>query len=423
MLLHSGRLSLVLLGCLFVAGCGSSAASPKVREAQRLYQRFEVQEALDALAGEESPEGHYLKALGLHYRKSHDAAREELAHARKAQPKNLKYRGFELRMELPEGKLETADELIRLYEANPSSPALGLFAFYAHGAKRVYALAQNQPDEARKSSEAGLAAVRNSVALCAEIPELQRELFELAKQFQLTDEIDSLVKKLRVAAPDDADLIMAASAAVAVEEARDYFRRHHESEDAAMVYATALARTTATPAYDQAFEGLARRFSKNTAIASLYAVYLAKSNRLAQAVTFLDQSIARQSDEKIQRHLMRIAVYLPLERGDADVAEENLRRHARAIADPLLVEYFEARILFLRKQHAAAVEKLRRIVDAQRDVVGSSRKLAAEALLWIDKILADAGAIRELEGVSEAVAPATKPTAGPQPEAPDRPRE
>jgi hypothetical protein len=50
------------------------------------------------------------------------------------------------------------------------------------------------------------------------------------------------------------------------------------------------------------------------------------------------------------------------------------------------------------------VDKLRHVIDAQRDVVGSSRKLAAEALVWINKIIADAGAIRELEGASQSVA-------------------
>ncbi len=387
----------------FLLGCGESGPSEQVIEARRRFQRREVQEALDALGSETSTEGRYLKAVALHYLEMPDAARDQIKLALEVDPDNVKYRGLELRLRLPEGKLEVADELIRLHEQNPSSAAVALFAFWAHGAKRLSYESKKQTDQAKRSGQAALSALKASIALSAETPELQREQLELARAFRLEEATQSLVKKLREAAPDDVELLLASKTDAALADARKHYIEQNRSEKAAMVYANALATSNANALGDREFRDLVNRHALNTAIVSLYAVYLAKSNRLTESSDVLDAAIKKQTRKAGKLHLMRIAVYVPLERGDADLAEQQLTRYRAKIADPLLSSYFEGRILFLRKDYQGALDKLTRVVEAQKNVVGSSRKLATEALVWIKRVLADRAVANQLQKAADAV--------------------
>ena len=97
-----------------------------------------------------------------------------------------------------------------------------------------------------------------------------------------------------------------------------------------------------------------------------------------------------------------MAVTLPLEGKAADMAEERLRQYRPLLRDPLLVEYFEARILFLRKQYRESITRMLKIVEMARKQGPGSRVMATEALVWIRKILADKLIAQQMQKAMEA---------------------
>jgi hypothetical protein len=384
--------------------------SPRVVEARTLLQCAKFQQALDVLEPDPSAESRYLRAAALNALRLPQPAREQIDLALAREKRNIKYRGFKLRLDLYEGKKEAVEELIRLHEENRSSGALAFFAFYAHGAQRAVHLSQKQFKEALRSSEAALAAVIEAIALSAEIPEFQRELLEVAIALQLGAEAESLLVKLRAAAPHDPvlakdrieALLLAGRADAALTQAREFYLERND-EEAAMAYATALATAKANPERDFEFREIVSRYPANPALVSLEAVYLAKSKRLPLASQALAESIAKQTNPSTRQHLMRIAVYLPLEEGDAGWAESELNRYRVPIADRLLIAYFEGRILYLRKDYPAALARLNKVVEGQKELVDSHRALAREALTFIDRILADQAEAKRLGTASTAV--------------------
>jgi hypothetical protein len=151
-----------------------------------------------------------------------------------------------------------------------------------------------------------------------------------------------------------------------------------------------------------------------------FALYLTRSQRLADGVVVLTSAIEQQTDAKRQQQLVDVAITLPLEAGDARLAEEQLQKYRSGIGDPVALDYFEGRLLFLKKDHAGALEKLRTVLEAHKDAVGPRRRYASEALLWTQIILRDKGLATKLEQAVEALK--QQPAEGsPQPANENRP--
>jgi predicted Zn-dependent protease len=106
-------------------------------------------------------------------------------------------------------------------------------------------------------------------------------------------------------------------------------------------------------------------------------------------------------DATKQMQLINKSIALPLELGAADQAERQLNQFRHSIPSLPLINYYEGRILFLRKQHDAAIRKLVKVVEGERYDPNGSRVLQQEALTWIQRIRDDKMAIRLLQTAVE----------------------
>lgn len=84
--------------------------------------------AIDALAREDSAEGHYLKAIALQSVGEHTPAREQIDESLAIAPEEVKYKGYQALLDLASHKQGAAQRLIDLYDLHSSSPAIAFFA-------------------------------------------------------------------------------------------------------------------------------------------------------------------------------------------------------------------------------------------------------------------------------------------------------
>jgi len=400
-----------------LGGCGGSGPSPQVLEAHRLFQIGELHGAIDALHQDESAEASYLKSVALHRLKLQ--AEVHIEAALEADPENPKYQAFQLRLQLLAGETSVASGLTELYQQHPTNAAVALLAFYGYEGQRVGQLAAKDEEAAAETRELGIEALSSAIVLNAEIPEFQRELLALSSKLKLGKAAESLAEKLREAAPDDATIarqyiatmLQARKINKALESTEKFYREQKKSEAAAEIYAIPLSMVQPTPETDHKFQELVERYPVNSELATKFAIYMTRGRRFADAAPVLDRAIAGQRDRGVRQQLIYVAVDLPLEGGDAEQAARSLARYRDAIQDPLLVAYFEGRLLFLAKRPMQAIQKLNSVIEMQKKTPGSNLSLAAESLKWMrmilrtqvgDKTLEDVqAAIRELEAESE----------------------
>ena len=91
--------------------------------------------------------------------------------------------------------------------------------------------------------------------------------------------------------------------------------------------------------------------ARKQGLSILIAEVLAEQTKVVKAFEMLDQAMKEQPDKAARQQLAFVSVSLPLEIDASDYAEERLRICRSEISDPLLIEYFEARILYLKDQH------------------------------------------------------------------------
>ena len=357
-----------------------------MQQALELLPIGKPQEALDILKNENSAEGHYLKALALYRLELRDAAKEQLDKAMAKAPNNLKYHGFMLRMSLmnendgaTSDKLVQLDELLQMYEQNKSSGAIALFGATGFAKKG--------------DVPSAMKAFRTSVALSDEIPEFLPEMLIFAMRGQMGPEALTVLEKLEKRNPNDpilarqrvGVLLMLKEYDDAIRNARDIYKREKESEDSAMLYGRALASAPGTAERDKALQGVIQRYPAQEQLLLLQATYLARSNRLDQAVKMLNKVIdGKPGDEKYS--LLHIAIDLPLEAGNAEIAEQQIDRYRSLIKPPLLMTYYEGRLQMVRKDYKAATATLTKVVEAGKDNTQGSLALAKEALIWLQQI-------------------------------------
>jgi hypothetical protein len=97
---------LVLTGFLNFGGRSSDA---RVEKARKMLQINRPQAAIDALANEDSAEGHYLKAVALQSLGKLDAARDQMSEAISIAPHQPKYQGYQFVLQVAAGKSEAVD--------------------------------------------------------------------------------------------------------------------------------------------------------------------------------------------------------------------------------------------------------------------------------------------------------------------------
>lgn len=384
------------------SGCSNAEYFQKKVDSARTQLRLsEDQKALETLSVTSDsgapPEFHYLKAITLDRLGRNEAATAEIRRATAAEPNNPKYKGLELRFRLFARDRTSLDQLIELNDQFAAVGPVALYATYAFQAKAVMLGAENKPKAAEVHEQRKQQTLATALTLSKDMPEFHRELIIFAMQNQKLSEaltlIDGLLEVdsksvparnqkiqvlLQLKEPDAATVI-----------AKQLYEESGKRGPGAEAYATVLSTASNSAEHDAEFEKLRTEFPYNPIIVTRFATYLTRAGQMLKAFEFLDQAIKEQPDKSARQHLAFVSVTLPLEIEAPEYAEERLRVCRAEFNDPLLLDYFEARILYLKHQYREAVQKMLNIVAAEQKNPGRSSPLATDALAWVRRILAD----------------------------------
>ncbi len=387
--------SLMTLATL--SGCGSERLSPAALAARKALQFERAQEALDKLSAEpvdDTPEGHYLRAIALERLNRVEAANAEAKIAVERAPKNPKYLGLTLRLQLFKGDEKAIEPLLELHDQHPSSAAVSLDAIYAFQAKSVKQRTDRKLRAAKVQLEKGEASLQTAISLSSEIPECQHELIGMAIWFERPDEALKLLDGLLREEPDNIVnlrkrtkvLVMAKKSAEAISAASLLYRKLERTEPAAVELANTLNRLPPSPAVLEQYAALRESFPQNTAILLRHCWSLGKAGRLDDSCDILAKAFALQTDPRRKRLMAESAVAIPLEMGDADVAEKQLKQYRATIRDQQLLAFLEGQLAFLKKDYEQSYVKMNSVLETFRKDNTASRELAKSALGWIRRL-------------------------------------
>jgi tetratricopeptide (TPR) repeat protein len=385
----------------------------QIAEARRHLQLSSDKAALESLSvtsdSDAPPEFRYLKAITLDRLKRYEPANAEIRRAIAAAPDDPKYKGLELKFRMMARERSAVDQLIELNRDYASTAAVALFAAYGFKAKSILLSEEGNPKSAEYHTQRKEQTLDTALTMAADIPELHPELLTFAIREELSNEALALIDGLLKFDPESISLrskkvrVLVGLKRVddAAELAEVLYAETDENLQGAEYFASVLSQTTENEHRDEVFEKLVDRFPRSTLVVSKYAVYLTRSGRLPAAQKQLEDAISRQTDKEERESLAFVSITMPLEVNAPSVAEEYLRKHRKYLQDDLLVVFFEARILYLRKQYGDAVRKMMHIVAESRNKEGGSRVFATEALTWVRRILAEKVMTSQLDKVIE----------------------
>ncbi len=386
----------------------------KIAEARRHLQLSSDQAALETLSvtsdTDAPPEFRYLKAITLDRLQRYEPANAEIRRAIAAAPNDPKYKGLELKFRMMARERSAVDQLIELNRDYASTAAVALFAAYGFKAKSILLSEDGNPKSAEYHNQRKKQTLDTAITMAADIPEFHPELLTFAIREELPDEALSLIDGLLKLDPESISLrskkVRVLMALERVDDAAALAEVLYQETDAnlqgAEYFASVLSQTTENEHRDQLFAKMVDRFPRSTLVVSKYAIYLTRSGRLPAAQKQLEDAIARQTDKAERESLAFVAITMPLEVNAPSVAEEYLRKHRKYLQDELLVDFFEARILYLRKQYGDAVRKMMHIVSESKNKEGGSRVFATEALTWVRRILAEKIMTNQLDKAIDA---------------------
>ncbi|MBI1311281.1 tetratricopeptide repeat protein [bacterium] len=378
-------------------------------QARPLLQQGRNDEALDVLTSLDGsvapPENRYLKAIALDRLQRYEAANAEITQAIEQSPKTARYKALELKLRLFARDRDSIDQLIEMNRDFASVGAVALFATYGFQAKAVLLDIENKPEAAAYHRKRKTQTLATALTLSSEMPELYPELLQFARREGRNEEALSLLNELLKLNPQDLKLrddkvkVLIALKQIddAVELAGVLYDETGGTKTGAEYFAAIVAQASDAPEHRQKLRRLTELYPQSTQIISHLAVYLTRTGHLAEAQTKLAEAIGKRADTEDRETLVFAAITLPLEVNSPDLAEETLRKYRSYLKDPLLVDYFEARILYLRKRHSDAVRRMLQIVEAAKKNGGGSQRLATEALTWVRTILTDKVLAEQME--------------------------
>ncbi len=393
----------------------------KIAEARRHLQLSSDQAALETLSltsdTDAPPEFRYLKAITLDRLQRYEPANAEIRRAIAAAPNDPKYKGLELKFRMMARERSAVDQLIELNREYASTAAVALFAAYGFKAKAMLLEQDGNPKSAEYHNQRKKQTLDTAITMAADIPELHPELLTFAIREELSDEALSLIDGLLKLDPESISLrskkVRVLMALERVDDAAALAEVLYKETDASLqgaeYFAAVLSQTTENEHRDQLFSKMIDRFPRSTLVVSKYAIYLTRSGRLPAAQKQLEDAIARQTDKEERESLAFVSITMPLEVNAPSVAEEYLRKHRKYLQDELLVDFFEARILYLRKQYGDAVRKMMHIVSESKNKEGGSRVFATEALTWVRRILAEKVMTNQLDKAIDATGRSSAP--------------
>lgn len=393
----------------------------RIVAARQQLQLSRDEEALDTLSmmsdTDAPPEYRYLKALTLHRLQRHEPANAEIRRAIDAAPDDPKYKGLELKFRMLARERSAVDQLIELNRDYASTAAVALFAAYGFRAKAMLLQAEGNPKSAEYHEQRRKQTLDTAITMSADIPELHPELLTFALREKMANESLALLTGLLALDPESISLrskkVAVLSSLKKVDEAAALAETLYIETDrnisGAEYFASVLAQTTETDERDTLFKDMISRFPRSTTVVSKFAVYLTRSGRLPAAQKQIADAIDRQTDASEREALAFVSITLPLEVNAPAVAEEYLRKNRKHLRDELLVDFFEARIFYLRKQFGDAVRKMLHIVAESKKNKSGSRVFATEALTWVRRILAEKVMTEQLDRVLESTGKSSGP--------------
>ncbi|MFM9959598.1 MAG: tetratricopeptide repeat protein [Planctomycetaceae bacterium] len=393
------QILLVLGGMLVLCcGCGGERLSPAALAARKALQFERPQEALDKLSegsGDQTAEGHYLRACALEQLDRASAAKAEADLALAAAPKNPKYKGYSLRLKLFEGDESAIEPLLQLHDEHPSAAAVSLYAVFAYQAKHVKQRSDGKLRAARAQLDNAQASLKTALSLAAEIPESQRELVEMAIWFEQPADALKLIDVLLREEPDGIALLrqrvrvllLSKQSAETISTAATLYKRQDRTESAAVEFANLLNRLPPSPAVFEQYDSLREHFPANTAILLRQCWSIGKGGRVEDACQELAKAIEQQTDPRRRQTIAQSLVAIPLEMNDAEVAAAQLKKFRNQIGNDQMLVYFEGQLAALRRDYALSVEKMQEVVNIYRTDSSASPALARVALGRIRQVL------------------------------------
>jgi len=392
------RLSCFAILAAIIAGCGSSSTTVQETDAVRLLQLDQPQEALDLLSKVEdsgSGEIHYLRALAFERLHNADAARTEINLALKID-ENPKFQGLKLRQRLFEKDASAIDEIIELYDKHSSTPEIVVYAMYAFDAKSVQLRAEGKIRSSNVHRKSVIQCVQTCVSMSDEIREFQHELVAFSLRVGLAADARSLIDQLLRLDPKNSKLardkiavyLLTNDTGGAVYAAKRYYKDQRKTEDSALIYAGVLVKSKANEPRDDEFRSLVKTFPFNRQITEKYAVYLSQDGRADAACRMIEPIIDSMLPNEERSKLLRTTLDIALNQ-DVDFAISKLNKYRSDIDDPLLLNFYEARIIYQQTQHEAALKKLAKVAEEGRAGNREQRALAGQALTWMQHIMAN----------------------------------
>lgn len=410
----------------FVGGCGSRAPTAQVEIARTHLQLNRPQLAVEALAKEDSAEGHYLKSVALQSLGQTAAARDQITEALSIDSTDPKYRGYEAVLDLNAGKKEAGQKLIELFEVRPSSPALAFFVTRAYAVKGdikgairsfklgltlidevpefmfhalQYAVTTEQPDIARQL----LAKLEKKAEKDAEF---LRVLLDVAVKAKLVEPAQHLYQRITELTPDAPDLkdlhvkmeLLLGRPEAALVAAHEALKSDPDQASTEMLLSEALLRADPKPERERELAALAAKHPNNPDFLRRHVLYLAKEKRVPEAVEVLNRGIALSKIPAARASLLSMAIRIPVEDGNALLAEQQLARHQAAFSNPRVADYFRGRILYLKGDLTGAVDQFQKVVAASTEGDSEAERLiTAECLAWQKRILSGNSTKENLE--------------------------
>ena len=391
------RISEFVIVLLALSGCGGERSPKAIVTARQALQLDKPQAAIEALSADpadDTPEGHYLRAVAFDRMERAEAAKAEVQMAIEKAPKVVKYAAFSQRLKLFNGDEKAIDSLIELHEANPSSAAVSHHAVFAYQAKHVRLRSAHKLRAARVQLEKAQVAIKVALSLSAEIPEFHRELIGQSLWFEQPEDSLKLVEALLKDNPNNEALqrdkikvlLLAKQSAETIRAAADLYRQLERTEEAAREFAATLHRLPASPATIEQFEILREAHPANMAILVRHCWTLGRGGRTKDACELLNAEQSRQDDVQKQRALGLSAIAIPLELNEPDLAEAQFTKHRDLIGEGALRDYFAGRLSLLQKHEDEGLKHLQAVITSFQSGVNVSRDLVAATLTAIQRL-------------------------------------
>lgn len=411
-----GMVALVL--AVGLAGCTGN--QPKLDAARKHLAVDRNQEAIETLNGVHGAEANYLRCIAMTRAGLDAAAREQIEMAIAADSTRPRFKAVQLRMSVlnREGDVTaTAKELVELCAPKMSDGAVALMAATGYGAQRQAASA--------------LTAFDTAVSLVDQIPEYLPEMLNMAMSMQDLKKAETLLEKMSQIDPEE-DFVKRQRVLVlsamgrsdeALKLASEMYERGEHGIEYAMLYAQALQAAPPSEDQQRRFEELVTRHATHVPLGILYGNYLARSGQLPRAVTLLT-SLLPKLPPADRPALLPVLIGLPIEFGDAKLAEAQLLQHRTALNQPPLALYYEGRIRFLQKNYKEAARLLGVAVKALRDARDKQPQLLDETLTWLGRATFEANVEARLDRAIESAGKAGEvpsDTPAPSPTPTDRP--